>query len=129
MRWTIMAAAVLLTLGNAASADDILAGGNLFGSLAQTRAVCLFYNAGNRAVDLTSFEITDQFGTPVPLVIDQCTAANSHIRAGRTCGIAADITNQRSYSCRATMGSKTNMRGVLDIRDADQNVLANVELR
>lgn len=129
MRSAIMGGAILLALGSAAGADEILAGGNLFGGPAQSRVVCLFYNAGDTSVRLTSFEITDQFGTPMPLVIDQCTAANSRIRPGRTCGIAADITSQFSFSCRATMADKQNMRGVLDLRDADQHVLANTQLR
>jgi hypothetical protein len=129
MRSAIIGATILLGLGNAAGADEILAGGNLFGGPLQSRVVCLFYNAGGANVRLTSFEIADQFGTPMPLVIDQCTAVNSRIRPGRTCGIAADITNQFSFSCRATMADKQNMRGVLDIRDADQHVLANTQLR
>ena len=116
--------------GTIAHADDILAAGSLFGSTAQSRAVCVFYNAGNTNVTLRGFQITDPSGTSQTLIINQCGTSPAALGPRTACGIAAAASNNTSYSCRVRIvPDKTNVRGVLDMRDTDQNVLATVDLR
>src|SRR3954447_15978205 len=93
---TFTAAFTLLGIGTAAHADEILAAGSLFGGLSQTRAVCVFYNAGNTDLTLRGFQITDQFGTPQTLIINQCGVPPSTLSSRDTCGIAADAEGNRS---------------------------------
>ena len=127
---TLAAVTCLMSVHATARAAETLAAGSLFGSLAQTRAVCVFYNAGTTDVTLAQFQITDQFGTPQTLVINQCGTSPSTLTPRDTCGIAADAVGNRSYSCRVrVVPDKTNVRAVLDLRDTNQNVLSNVELR
>jgi hypothetical protein len=108
-------------------AATILAAGSLYGGPAQVRAVCYVYNAGNSPVRLSVPEITDQNGTPVTLVINQC---GTSLSAGRTCGVAANIADNSTYSCKTVVGAgATNIRGILEVRDVNQNVLQNMQLR
>ena len=129
MRIAMAALSLSLGLTTSAFADDLLAGGNLFGGPTQTRVVCSFFNAGNQPVSIISPRLLDQFGTSFPLTGNQCDDTPT-LAANRTCGIFVDINAQRSWSCRARISpNKQNVRGVLDIRDTTGSVLANTELR
>ncbi len=51
-------------------------------------------------------------------------------RARSDLRVAADVAGNQPYGCRMTVdGSKDDLRGVFEMRDARQRVLANVELR
>ena len=127
MRKVVAFGLMLMSLSSASHAAEILAGGTIFGSLAQTRAVCTIFNAGTAVIGIQNLQIRDHFGTIRPQVIDQCGAT---LEVNKSCGVAADVNNQFAFSCKVTVSpNKTHVRGVLDLRDADQNVLSSVELR
>lgn len=127
MRATILSAMLLLGATGAAEAQQILAGGPLFGGPAQARAVCYIYNAGTRTLRLSQTAIISQFGEVQQLVVDQC---GTTLGPGQACGIAADIANNLPYSCRTVVRpSKRDARGVLEVRNVLQVSLTNVELR
>ncbi len=57
---------------------------------------------------------------------------------GRTCVFSAELESGTSYGCRVTLstppgvkkgGAKPNVRGTMDIRDAEDNVLTSSPLR
>jgi hypothetical protein len=128
MRSALLLAVSIMGMGSAAQAQQVLAAGSLYGGPAQVRAVCYFYNASPTAeVTLSRSEITDENGTVMPLAVDQCGVG---LAAGRACGIAADIANNSPYNCQTSVSpNKTNVRGVLEVRDSGQVPLKNVELR
>jgi len=144
----VVAVVGILGIGTTVHAQQILAAGSIYGGPAQVRAVCYFYNAGmllrrrprpptpDLSVTLFRTEITDQNGYALQLVIDECHPGSGPrslgivLAAGKACGIAADIDNNSTYSCRAFVSpSATNVRGILEVRDKDQSTLKNVELR
>jgi hypothetical protein len=117
----------MLCASTAGYAGSILAAGSIYGGPSQVRAVCYIYNAGKTPVTLSGPEITNQNGVQQTLVINQC---GTTLSAGITCGVAANIANNSTYSCKATLGAHAaNVRGILEVRDVDQNVLQNIELR
>jgi hypothetical protein len=122
-----VAVAAFLAMGTNAHAQQLLAAGSLYGGPAQVRAVCYFYNAGTLPVSLLTPQITDQNGTFVPLVINQCGAS---LAAGTVCGIAGNIANNSTYSCSTYVApDATTVRGILEVRDSNQNPLLNIQLR
>jgi hypothetical protein len=127
MRSVLVAAVAVVGFAGAAQSQQILAAGGLYGGPSQVRAVCYFYNSGSSSIALAGTNIIDANGTPQPLAVDQCGVA---IAAGRTCGIAANATNNQPYSCRTFVSpGKGPLRGVLEMRDSQQQPLASVELR
>jgi hypothetical protein len=118
---------ILLSFALATAAKaDVLAGGPIFGTVSQTRADCLLFNAGSSSVSITSVTLYDDGGSAVSPNVNTC---SSHpLGPNRTCYVFATI-NLHWYSCKAVVASKTNIRGTLEIRDAQAAVLDNVELR
>jgi hypothetical protein len=120
------AIASILCTGVTGHADEILAAGSIYGGPKQVRAVCYVYNAGDAAFALSVPEIRDQNGQFVTLEIEQCGLT---LGAGRSCGVAANIANNSAYSCRVIVKPPATARGILEVRDVNQNVLQNIELR
>jgi hypothetical protein len=124
----VLGLAIAIGSGSAVQAGSaqILAAGSLYGGPTQTRAVCYIFNAGPSA-NVVGIDIYDQNGVPVPKVIDQC---GGPLAFGQSCGVAGDITNNSSYSCIAQVRpNKSEVRGILEVRDANQNSLTNIEMR
>jgi hypothetical protein len=122
--------AIALASGGAAQAADdsgkILAAGSLYAGPSQAQAVCYIYNPGPD-VNIVFMDIYDQNGVVLPLAIRQC---GGTLSSGQSCGIAGDIANNSSYSCAArVLPNKDEVRGILEIRDANQNSLTNIEMR
>ena len=127
MRSILVASVAILGITGAAQAQQILSAGGLYGGPSQVRVVCYFHNSGSSPVALAGSNILDQNGTAQTLVVNQC---GTSLAPGRTCGIAANATNNQPYSCRTFASpSKGPLRGVLEVRDSSQRPLANVELR
>lgn len=125
MRSSLMVAILVLGVGTTAHAQQILAGGPLFGSLSQSHAVCYIYNAGKTTLRLSGTQIADQSGTVQELVFNSCGAT---LPPGRACEINASISG-RPYTCKTVVSpNKSTARGVLEIRSG-QDSLTNVELR
>jgi hypothetical protein len=129
---SIVAVAVsgMLVTGSTAHAQQILAAGSIYGGPAQSRAVCYVYNAGTTTLSLSGLQITSQAGDALTLVVNECAARGATITPGAACGFAADIATNQAYSCKALVApSKTNARGVLEVRDLGGRPLQNVQLR
>jgi hypothetical protein len=115
----------LLAFGKARAAE--LAGGPIDGGTAQRTAVCYFFNAGNANVSLGNPRITNLNGTAIPLTVNEC---GGTLRLVSSCGIAAPVSNSTIYSCKASVTpSKRDVRGILEMRDANGATLQNIELR
>jgi hypothetical protein len=122
------AAIGLMFLTSAAYADDILAGGPLFGSPSQKTAVCFVYNGGTTNVTLAVPRILQPGGFPLPLTSNTC---RTTLAPGQICQVTAVIDNLQ-YSCLTRIGpSKANVHGMLEVRDQNpfQVILQNTELR
>lgn len=129
MRTAFTALAFTIGFSSMALADDVIGGGNLFAHAPRDHIVCQFFNAGATPVRIINPQILDQFGTPFALFVNQCDDTETLV-GGRSCGIRVNNTEARSWSCRARISpNKQNVRGVLDIRKADQTVIVNTELR
>ncbi len=125
-----LALGLVMALGSGsavqAGSAQILAAGSLYGGPLQTRAVCYIFNAGPSA-NVVGIDIYDQNGVPVRKVIDQC---GGSLAFAQSCGVAGDIANNSSYSCIAqVLPNKSEVRGILEVRDANQNSLTNIEMR
>jgi hypothetical protein len=115
----------LMFLATATHADDILAGGALFGSDVQKTAVCSVYNGGTTSVTLAMPRILRD-GVSHPLTGNNCSAT---LGPGRICQVEANIVNA-PYSCQTVVGpSKANVRGMFEVRDQYRAVLQNIQLR
>jgi hypothetical protein len=133
-----LAAGLALLAGTAARAQEnaattgfpgfpnlLLATGGVYGGPAQANAFCYVFNAGTVTQHI-AIGIRDQTGGFVgPLTTVQS-------RKGTISAAAGAIANNVAYSCTvlgATGTSATNLRGVMDIRDVNSNVLINSNLR
>lgn len=130
MRTGLAAAIMAMGVGGVAHADEFLGAGAIYGSTAQARGVCYFYNAGTTFIQVKSPRIATINDVAETLVIDDCANLFSgNLPPGRVCGIAANISNNSAYSCRARIGpDKLNARGVFELRTTAEVVLQNVEL-
>lgn len=129
IRTSLGAAAVvgMLGTGGAGQAADLLAAGSIYGGLNQVRAVCYVYNAGNTPIQMTIPRLLNENGEVFKLAVNQCSRS---LGPGLSCGVAADIPNNETFSCKVMVNpSKANVRGILEVRDTNQNVLQNIELR
>jgi hypothetical protein len=115
----------LLAFGGAQAAE--LIGGPIDGGPAQRTAVCYFFNAGNASVTLGNPRITNVNGAAIPLTINQC---GSTLAPLVSCGIATSVSNSTIYSCKVSVTpSKTDVRGILEMRGDNGVTLQNIELR
>ena len=118
---------VLLFLGWATAAEaDVMAGGGLHGSIGVRYVVCTLINAGTSAVPITSIAIYSDSSAPETPLFNECV---SSLGGHRTCEINADAFAGGRFHCRAVVGNKTNIRGVLDLRDANGATMSSVEVR
>ena len=131
IRQVLSATVVLLGTGIVAHSGD-LSTGAIYGSPAQTRAVCYVFNARQVPLTINSIKIFQQFGggTPLPTNGNDClTVFNNILPPGEMCGFGAAINNDRGHSCIVDVqGSVARVRGVLEIRDAFDAVLNSSNL-
>jgi hypothetical protein len=126
--WKIIFGILSIAVPSVASADEVIAAGSLFNDGGQ-RIVCQFFNSGGSAITIINPHLYDQFGTPFPLTVNQCKDTPT-LAPLKTCGIAVDNAESRSWSCRARVSpNKLNIRGILDIRNENGAVRSVVELR
>jgi hypothetical protein len=125
MRYALVLAVLLTSLGTAAQAE-ILAGGPLYGGTTQTDAVCYIFNAGAAAVSLGKPQIRTQNGSLKSLSSNNCSAT---LAARRGCAWAANIASNLAHECQMDVSSKTDVRGSLEIRNSSLDILNSVELR
>lgn len=115
-----------LLAGTAARADPpllLLATGGVYGGITQNYAVCYVFNAGTSPVAVL-MTISDQSG-------GFAGAPTSTVVLPRTISAVANfVVNNQAYSCTITGAPATaTLRGGMDVRDVDGNVLINSDLR
>ncbi len=125
-----LAAGSALLAATAARADDpqsvtttVLATGGVYGGITQSNSVCYAFNAGTSPVTVNSLVIRNQVGAVTGTT--RCSLA-----PGALCSIFVGVANNVAYSCTLTSTSPnaTDLRGVLDFRDAVGNLLINSNL-
>ncbi len=127
MRITLASVIFLAGLSPAAHADDLLAGGFVFGT---PEVGCTFYNAGNTAVTIRGAKIVNLFGQQQTLSQNTCNDQPS-LAPGQGCLLADNSTDATGlYACRAFFApSKANVRGSIFILNASGVTVAILELR
>ncbi len=122
----ILIAASVLALSPAIHADT-LASGAMYGGLSQTNGVCYIYNAGTGPVSISSRTISREPGTALAQFYNNCGAV---LAAGSSCGFAANVVNSSAHFCRVVVSpSGEEVRGTIEMRDAQGRVLSNSDLR
>ena len=122
-----VAAAVMAWAGTAV-AGDLLAAGGLYGGPGQVWAVCFVYNAGDTSLTLAGAKIVSESGAGAGNYPNSC---NGSLAAGASCKVVGySVFDTNAYACRVTVSpSKAAARGMLQLRDNQQRVLASVALR
>jgi hypothetical protein len=126
MKSKLMIGAALLSIGTVANAET-LAGGAVYGGFAQKLAACYLFNAGIGPVTVTTNSIYQEgIAAPLALTTDTCNT----LAPGATCVIATNIGNNATHSCRMVVSpTGSDIRGSIELRDGQNNVLNNMELR
>jgi hypothetical protein len=118
-----------LLAATAARAEDpsltttVLATGGVYGGVAQVNSVCYAFNSGTTPVS-GLLTIRGQGGGIVGQT--SCPA----LAPGTMCAVVVGVTSTMAYSCTLTSRSAnaSDLRGVLDFRDAFGNLLINSNL-
>jgi hypothetical protein len=139
MRRALTVLAGLITMGTAANATTLAAGG-IFGGTTQNLANCVLYNAGDSNVSVLDILIASTFVGRVPTSFNNCLGV---LHPGAICNVQANIKNDASHACKVVFSPNgAAVRGVLVIssaanissqttgrNDSAITVLQNVELR
>jgi hypothetical protein len=126
MRTVFAVMALTSALGMNAKAEEFGAG-SLFAGPNQFWAVCYFFNQSVATVGLSDPQISSPAGTPLRLVVNECPTV---LPAGRSCGIAANVSTNLPYNCRVDASSvRSRLRGVFELLDRSGKTLASVEMR
>jgi hypothetical protein len=143
----LVASLALLLTGVAAHAQTILATGAIYGGLNTHTEACYLFNAGLSPVTIKSGTIYGEngpnFGFPtsppyppnaVPITalhFNSCGPSPATLLPGKTCGIASEDDTNQAWSCAFWIinSSTSNVRGVMDLRDINDNELINSNLR
>jgi hypothetical protein len=119
----------LVVLTSTAAHAAMLASGPVFGGNSQDSAHCYAFNTSSTATRIISAAIRDQSGA----VVSGTNNCNGVIlNQFQTCNIDVGPLSIQTYECNFQTGStdaSSRLRGELDIRDANGNVLVNSELR
>lgn len=126
MRALLTAVLMLVAMGSGVRAAEILAGGAGYGGPPQYFAVCYLFNAGSSAVTVSKISIYTEAGS---LVSPQSNGCGGSLAPLKSCQVAAIISNAVAHSCKATVGSKANLRGRLEFRTQQSAILSAETLR
>jgi len=130
-------AVTLLVTSLSAQADVLLATGGVFGGSVQNKAYCYVYNGSTKKpIGIVRSEIVRQDGIVLPIdpKDNTCDVAGSDLphalSPSQTCIVASKIQNDAAYGCRIVLKQKSRtVRGTLDIRDSNEQVLVSSALR
>jgi hypothetical protein len=120
-----------LLAGTAARAADptfpvlLLATGGVYGGISQNHDVCYVFNAGTTPQTILIQLRNQNGGFAGP-------ATTTVLLPGKISAQASFVVNSMAYSCTVkgiTGSSATDLRGVVDSRDVNNNVLINASLR
>ena len=121
----------LLLAGTAARAADptfpvlLLATGGVYGGISQNHDVCYVFNAGTTSQTILIQIRKQNGGFAGP-------ATTTVLVPGTISAQATFVTHNQAYSCTVkgvTGSSAEDLRGVMDSRDVNNNVLINSNLR
>jgi hypothetical protein len=98
----------LITIGTAAAAapptfNTLLAGGPIYGGLAQTAVVCYIFNGGVNPITLTNARIIEETGVSLTLTSNTCTGTLP--AAGICSWRVTTILNNRAHACTILVNS------------------------
>ena len=97
--------AALITMGTAANATTLAAGG-IFGGTTQNTATCRLFNSGASAVSILTRQIIREGTGPLPLTFNFCGGA---LAAGAICTIQVNsIGNAVSHACKFVINQSIN---------------------
>jgi hypothetical protein len=127
-----LAAGSALLAGTAARAQDaktfptlLLATGGVYGGTSQNHDVCYVFNAGTSSAKVLIVLREQKGGFTGP-------PTTTVMAPGTISAAAAFVKHNVAYSCtvKGPAGSSaTDLRGVMDVRDVNNNVLINSDLR
>jgi hypothetical protein len=123
----VLAAALAAPLASHAGGD--LLAGVAYGGPQQQQAVCYLFNGGTSPVSVSAKSLIPEppYGTtPFALVYDTCLAS---LAPGGVCAFVAQLTFNGGTACSVTLSNSKDVRGSLEIRDLNNGILNNVELR
>lgn len=127
MRARVLACALVVMLSHAASAGEVLAASGYYWGPPQVWGVCKIYNAGSTAVTLLGMKIVDKNGSTV---MSYGTSGDGSLKTGYTCTLVGDVLATQPYACLAVANpGKASLRGLFELRDNQQHVLASIDLR
>ncbi len=124
-------AASLVATANAGdphdSSSQILASAAIHAAAHQFDAHCTLFNAGPDAVTVKTVQILEgPSGTVVKPQKNDCGA----LGALKGCALRVSVQPDHRYSCVAIISPNSSLvRGALELRDASDTVLQNVDLR
>ena len=128
MRSLVAGVLLAIALTTVAKAAEILAGGGLYTVGDASSVTCTLFNAGSSNVSISSIAIYDHAGNAIAPAYNSC---SSSLTAHKSCLFqTTGAVPFATYSCRAIVGNKTNIRGVLAVRDYyGSKILDSIDLR
>ena len=103
-----------------------IASPSIYADGTQHVALCLVYNGGNTP-QTVRVQLFDEAGTVLTGVNTSC---GGPLSSGEFCSIAKiGISNDNAYSCAATAGSVTHLRGSIILQDNSDTSLRSAPLR
>jgi hypothetical protein len=98
----------------------------VYAAFTQNVALCVIYNGGSTA-QTVHVQLFDEVGTVLTGVNTSC---GGPLSSGEFCSIAKiGISNDNAYSCAATAGSVTHLRGSIILQDNSDTSLRSAPLR
>ena len=123
MRSILLAATIVVGMTSISHADTI-ASGPVFGSTAQGVAVCYIFNASTSNLTVSSIKIIrEPDGVALPVVTNNCPP--TPFGPGGICRTVSNVSSTNVVACRATVSSKANARGSLEIRNSPNTATLN----
>ncbi len=125
----VIAASLVATANAGDSTSQILASADIHAGAHQWDAHCILFNAGLNAVTVKAIQIVEgKTGTVVPPKNNDCQAGP--LAPLKSCVLRVKINPDPRYACRAIVFPNASLvRGILELRDTNDNVIQNVELR
>ncbi len=127
----VIAASLVATAnagGSSDSSSQILASADIHAASNQHDAHCILFNAGFNPVTVKAIQIVEgKTGTVLPPQNSGCPGALAPLKS---CALRVSIKPDTRYACRAIVFPNASLvRGVLELRDVNDNVVESADLR
>ncbi len=128
----VIAASLIATAnagGSSDSSSQILASADIHAANHQYDAHCILFNAGFSPVTVKAIQIIEgKTGTVLPPQNGACQPGA--LAPLKSCTLIVSITPDTRYACRAIVFPNASLvRGVLELRDVNDNVIESADLR